>query len=242
VADPGRRAGSWLCGVIGHRGTPRPHGDNSLAGIAAAAELGAAAVEVDVRLTRDGVPVLRHGPAMRSLRRRSIADLTLAEVRRRAPHVPTLAEALDVARAGRVPLVLDLGTVPTARACLAALTDAAASARPGVPPQPEVWFCGAPGALAWLRGQDAARPLLLSWDRREPPPATLVDEIAPTMFNPSHRWLDDAEVARWHERGIGVCAWTVDRPDRRAVLRGWGVDAVISNDVARAVREWPGPR
>ncbi|HEY6797278.1 MAG TPA: glycerophosphodiester phosphodiesterase [Kineosporiaceae bacterium] len=235
MADVGRRAGSWLRGVIAHRGTPRVFADNTVPGIAEAIRLGAAAVEVDVRTTRDGVPVLHHGPALRALRRpRRIADLSLAELRGRARHVPTLAEALAVAGGAGVPLVLDIGTVQTARACLAVLPPATGTA-------PSVWFCGAAGALAWVRAQDAGRPLMLSWDRRTPPPDTLLADIAPTMFNPVHRWLDAGTVTRWHERGVGVCAWTVDRSRRRGLLRRWGVDAVISNDVAGAVRDWRVP-
>jgi glycerophosphoryl diester phosphodiesterase len=46
--------------VIAHRTCPRHEAENSLAGIARAGALGADAVEVDVRLTRDGVPVLVH--------------------------------------------------------------------------------------------------------------------------------------------------------------------------------------
>jgi glycerophosphoryl diester phosphodiesterase len=48
--------------VIAHRTMPLDHPENSLAGIAGAARAGADAVEVDVRLTRDGVPVLMHDP------------------------------------------------------------------------------------------------------------------------------------------------------------------------------------
>jgi glycerophosphoryl diester phosphodiesterase len=46
--------------VIAHRTCPKHAPENSLEGIAKAAELGADAVEIDVRLTSDGVPVLNH--------------------------------------------------------------------------------------------------------------------------------------------------------------------------------------
>jgi glycerophosphoryl diester phosphodiesterase len=48
--------------VVAHRTLPLDHPENSLSGIAAAAGAGADAVEVDVRLTRDGVAVLMHDP------------------------------------------------------------------------------------------------------------------------------------------------------------------------------------
>jgi glycerophosphoryl diester phosphodiesterase len=221
-----------LRGVVAHRGAPRGWRENTVAGIAEAVRLGAAAVEVDVRTTADGVPVLFHdaslphpvlGRAGRSWTR-PVGEVGLDRLRAAVPHVPTLDEALTAVRGTGVPLVLDIGTIETARACLAALAGETA------------WFCGAVGALAWLRAE-ADVPLLLSWNRRRPPPEPMVAEVAPTMFNPSHRYLGPAMVDAWHERGIGVCTWTVDSPRRRGQLRRWGVDAIITNDLAGALRD-----
>ena len=225
-----------LRGVIAHRGAPRLHRDNTLPGILAAARLGAVAVEVDVRATADGVPVLHHDPSLSWWRRRATAleVLPLAAVQARAPHVPTLAEALAALAPSGVPLVLDLGGVRTARACLDVL-DATCPDRDAV--RRRAWFCGAADALTWLRAADDGLGLLLSWDARRPPSPPVVDAVAPTMVNPQHGAVTPAVVDGWHARGVGVCTWTVDRPAVRERLFGWGVDAVISNDVARAVRE-----
>jgi len=46
--------------VIAHRTCPRDGAENSLGGVATAAQAGADAVEVDVRRTADGTPVLLH--------------------------------------------------------------------------------------------------------------------------------------------------------------------------------------
>ncbi|MCP4963409.1 MAG: glycerophosphodiester phosphodiesterase [Actinomycetia bacterium] len=46
--------------VIAHRTCPKDGSENSLEGITRARELGADVVEIDVRRTRDGVPVLLH--------------------------------------------------------------------------------------------------------------------------------------------------------------------------------------
>jgi glycerophosphoryl diester phosphodiesterase len=51
--------------VIAHRGCPRDTAENSLDGIRRAAALGADAVEIDVRLTRDGTAVLMHDRLLR---------------------------------------------------------------------------------------------------------------------------------------------------------------------------------
>lgn len=86
--------------VIAHRTCPRDAPENSLAGIAKAKELGADAVEIDVRRTSDGRPVLLHD---RWLLRTTWRPLRLewvpeARVRRMGLRgggaVPTLAEGL----------------------------------------------------------------------------------------------------------------------------------------------------
>lgn len=53
--------------VVGHRGVPRLHQENSLAGFRRAVELGIPAVELDVRLTADGRAVVLHDHALMRL-------------------------------------------------------------------------------------------------------------------------------------------------------------------------------
>lgn len=48
--------------VIGHRGAAGEHPENTLPSFAAALAAGAAVLESDVHLTRDGVPILLHDP------------------------------------------------------------------------------------------------------------------------------------------------------------------------------------
>lgn len=86
--------------IIAHRTCPRDAPENSLTGIAVARSLGADAVEIDVRRTSDGVPVLLHD---RWLLRTTGRPLRLEWVTARrvtrmglrgGGTVPTLAEAL----------------------------------------------------------------------------------------------------------------------------------------------------
>ncbi|MBB5109427.1 glycerophosphodiester phosphodiesterase family protein [Streptomyces spectabilis] len=97
-----------------HRGQWRQAPENSLRAIRLAFAQGAEIVEVDVRLTRDGVPVLLHDATVGRTTDGTgrVADLTYAEVRalrlreglggRQAAvtgqRIPTLAEAMRVAR------------------------------------------------------------------------------------------------------------------------------------------------
>lgn len=70
--------------------------ENTIAAFEAAWRAGADFVELDVRATRDGALVLMHdGRVDRTTDGRgAVAELTLAEVRRLRPRVPTFGEAL----------------------------------------------------------------------------------------------------------------------------------------------------
>lgn len=99
--------------IIAHRGTPREHPENSLPGFARALALGADAIELDVHVTADGVPVVHHDAELGTGPHagRAIAKLTLAEVQATAlapsVTVPTLAEVCALA-AGRATVYVEV--------------------------------------------------------------------------------------------------------------------------------------
>jgi glycerophosphoryl diester phosphodiesterase len=82
--------------IVAHRGAMRMAAENTIAAYEKAAAIGAEYVEIDVRTTRDGALVLMHD---RTVDRTTdgtgaVAELTLREIRRLRPAVPTFAEAL----------------------------------------------------------------------------------------------------------------------------------------------------
>lgn len=95
--------------------------ENTLAGIRRALELGADAIEIDVHVTADGVPVLLHDDHVDRTTdgHGEITGLTLAEARRldagarqhegrfAGERIPTLAEVLDLTK-GRCLLVIEV--------------------------------------------------------------------------------------------------------------------------------------
>ena len=107
-----------LC--IGHRGASARAPENTLASFETAIGDGADGLEFDVRLTRDGVPIVLHDATVdrTTSGRGSVAALDMAQIRRldagawfaprfRGERVPTLADTLDLAR-GRCGVNIEL--------------------------------------------------------------------------------------------------------------------------------------
>lgn len=216
--------------AVAHRGDPRGETENTVAAIVRAAELGADAVEVDLRTTADGVVLLHHDTRLRRVwhQRGTVARMTFREIRERLPLVPTLREALEAATGHGVPLVLDVTDEEVAVAAHALVR------RLGVPEA--VRFCGRPEALAAVRSLDPDATLMFTWKKSRPPNERLVRAVRPSYFNSDHRVLDAPTVRHWHARDVAVSTWTVDDEARRGQLISWGVDAIISNDVPGVVR------
>ncbi|MCS7002484.1 MAG: glycerophosphodiester phosphodiesterase, partial [Dehalococcoidia bacterium] len=112
------------CLLIGHRGASGVAPENTLPAFDQAVRDGADAIECDVRLTKDGTPVLLHDETLARTGndRRALADLTFAEARAvdvgywKGPEwagtrIPALIEALWWS-ASAIPLILELKTAP----------------------------------------------------------------------------------------------------------------------------------
>jgi glycerophosphoryl diester phosphodiesterase len=108
--------------IIAHRGAKHACPENTFAAFDQALREGADGIETDLRLTRDGVPVIFHDHTLRKLGhpRLRLSELTLVELRAFdfggwfAPSfagepIPTLAEVLE-RYAGRIELCLELKT------------------------------------------------------------------------------------------------------------------------------------
>ena len=101
---------------VAHRGyhdLNKTRWENTLSAFAAAVEKNYA-IECDVHLSADGVPVIVHDNDLRRLTgsegfvwQRTAAELTALRIGGTSDHLPTLAETLSLV-AGRVPLVVEL--------------------------------------------------------------------------------------------------------------------------------------
>ncbi|MFF4274697.1 glycerophosphodiester phosphodiesterase [Streptomyces sp. NPDC001536] len=213
--------------AVAHRGDPYRVRENTLDSVRSALELGADAVEIDVRLTRDGVPVLLHDHTLKRLweHDRPLTSLSADEVRGLTDaRVPTLAEALAVAEGAR--LMLDLPGSPDVRAVRRVVDVVRESGA-----EDRVYYCaGAPAMLA-VRAADPAAEIALTWTSLAPPRPALLDAVRPRWLNYRFGLVDKALAERVHRDGYLVSVWTPDTVRSMRRLIAAGVDSITTNRV-----------
>ena len=219
--------------VIGHRGSPRDHRENTLASFRRAFDAGANAVELDVHGTADGAIVIHHDPVTNSRSGESGPRLTIAD--------STLASVREVAIAdGPIPRLDELmASVPTNDTVYV-----------------EVKAKGIEEAVVSIIRATATRCAVHSFDHRI---ARRIRELAPEIpvgilqtsypidpIRPMHdagardlwqHWelIDESLIERVHADGGRVIAWTVNDVDVARRLAGWGIDGICS-DVPATMR------
>ncbi|RMI34562.1 glycerophosphodiester phosphodiesterase [Streptomyces triticirhizae] len=214
--------------AVAHRGDPYRVRENTLPSFTSAAEAGAEAVEFDVRLTSDDVPVVVHDPTLERLwgHEAPVAALSAARVREvTGGGVPTLAEALAHCAELGVRAVLDLPerSPDGARRAVAEVRAAGPATR--------VWWCGDPGALRAVRRADPDAEIALTWKRVGPPRASLLAEVRPRWLNYPLGRVDAETVRRATDAGYEVSAWTVDSRRMMRRLRDLGVTMIMTNRI-----------
>lgn len=228
--------------VIGHRGAAGYHPDNSLEGFAAARDLGATWVELDVRLSADGEVVLSHDPetAAGSV----VAETPAADLA--AEGLPTFAEALDVIEEHALGVDVEIKALPWEDGYDArlGLVDATVTVlEEQVPAGPVVLSSFNTAAIDRVRelAGDTYDTALITSGLSDAGP------LARSLATAGHDGLavgDDAvtaaSVATFTEAGVTVWAWTIDDPAVATDLVDRGVDGIIT-DVPDVISETLGP-
>jgi glycerophosphoryl diester phosphodiesterase len=231
--------------VIAHRGYRRRFPENTLAAFRAANTAGAEMIELDVTLSRDGVPVVIHDDSLQRttsghglVARCSVAELQALDAGSwfgdafAGERIPTLVEVLSMR--DRPPLV-NVEIKP-----------------PGEPPQAVRAVLAA--VISALRQTDTmAAVLISSFDPRVlaqcaalPPPRPAIgvltspapDEallercrrLGAFSCHPNQRHLEPQHVRRLKTLGVRVYPYTVNEPARIRQLLAMGVDGIITDD------------
>lgn len=228
--------------VIGHRGAATYAPENTLDSIHTAADLGADWVELDVKLTKDGVPIIFHDDTLDRTTNGSglVADKTYDEIKELdagswfgesfiGAKIPTLEEAVDVLIERGLGLNLEIKACPgrekeTAEIALDLLS--------------QIWDDHDKVLISSFShvSLEVALDLAGDWKR-----ALLLDEEWPEnwldlveYFNVAAIALDGNKVTRdMVEDAIdtnkAILAYTVNDPIKARELQGWGVDGIFTD-------------
>lgn len=212
--------------AVAHRGDPYRVRENTLASIRSALARGADAVEVDVRITRDGVPVLLHDATLERLwghdvRLDRLSHHELTELT--AGAVPTLREALLAAGVHRLMLDLPGSTDESVRRTVGVVRECGAGERS--------YYCAGPEAMLRVRAADPSAEIAMTWTTSVPPRAALLDAVRPRWLNYRFGLVSRELTDRNHRDGLLVSAWTADtgRTMRRLIRQG--VDSITTNRI-----------
>jgi glycerophosphoryl diester phosphodiesterase len=219
--------------VIAHRGASRAERENTLAAYRTAATMGAHAVELDVRRSRDGALIVHHDAHLPD--GRLLVELDAADV---PPDVPTLTAALDACAGMWVNIEIknsvgDPDHDPTqivARGVMQELD------RRG---EPDRWVISS-FDMDTIDRCRAIDPTVRTAFLCVEPPANVVDVLVRKGHAALHPWFGfatDELVAACHVAGVQVNVWTVDEPADLETLARRGVDGLCTNvpDVALGV-------
>lgn len=228
--------------VIGHRGAARHAPENTLPGLRMAARLGCAMVEVDVRLSRDGVPFLLHDETLErttdgtgEAKDRDWADLQTLDAGAwfdaafAGTRLPSLEQALqvclDLDLAVNIEIKPDAGRVQeTAEVVVETATRLWPTDRTA-----PMFSSFRPLALL------AARRLQPEWPRgylirdRRPDWDVTAGSIDPTTFNIHEKDADPATIAAYRALNAPVLVYTVNDPARAAEVYRAGAAAIFSD-------------
>jgi glycerophosphoryl diester phosphodiesterase len=227
--------------VIGHRGAAAAAPENTLAGLRRAKALGADWVEVDVRLTRDGCPVLLHDDRLDRTTdgHGAVGEVAVAELHDldagawfapefQGERVPRLDETIPLLGALGLGAVFELKPGPgrgadTARAALAVIL----RLWPGRLPAPIISsFDRAALAAARETAPRIERALIVGalpgdW-------AAQAKALGCSTLHADHNRLDRAAVADVSAQ-LPLFVYTVNSRERAEEVFAWGASAVFTD-------------
>jgi len=236
--------------VLAHRGGGTLAPENTLAGLRRGMEAGYRAIEFDVMLARDGVPVVLHDPFLGrtvpgsghvfDYDARELAAMDAGGWFARAYEgepVPLFVEFAQFCKAHGVWMNIEIKPAPgydietggvVARIAAAMFADEIAAGRLAAAPLLSSFSHDALLAAREVAPQ-LPRACLMSelppdWERR-------AREVAAVAIHTNHRHLTQERAHEVKAAGFGLFCYTVNEPARARALLGWGVDAFCTDRI-----------
>jgi glycerophosphoryl diester phosphodiesterase len=211
---------------IGHRGARAYEPENTLRSFKRALEIGADAVELDVRKTKDNQLVVIHDPDVKKTTNGKglVNELTLKEVKEfsteRGEKIPTLEEALGFLDK-KAKILIELKETGVEEKVLSLVR--------GNGLQKNVIIVSfIEDALRKVRELDREVEIgLIYVQHKNPVKAAL--ELKATYLVSFYKFTHTANVQKAHENGLKVIVWTVNEPEEVAEYVKKGVDGIASD-------------
>jgi glycerophosphoryl diester phosphodiesterase len=241
--------------IIGHRGASAAAPENTLAAFAEAQRVGADGIEFDVRLSRDGIPVVIHDA---NLKRTAgldefVAHLDGAALRqvnvgaffeKSTGHypVPLLADVFEMFRRSSAALYVEMKGEPVSFELIRAVASLVEEFKIFDQVVVESFDLQAIGKLkevlpavrtAALFESVLRRPTNLLANRI----LTAAKKVGANEIAPHHSLVTGYLIAQARNAGLPAVAWTVDRPNWIERGRALGLKALITNDPAALLRK-----
>lgn len=245
--------------IIGHRGASAIAPENTMAAFREAIAVGSDGIEFDVRLTRDGVPVVIHDSSLNrtaGLPQR-IADLSWSELKnvdvgswfarkKNLPpgsfaneSVPSLDELFTLFESNNLTLCLEMKCdslaeyAPLAEACCRLIEEHGLKDR-------VIVECFKLAALGILKRLDAEIKTAALFEPSFSTPSVLLDQSVITQATAvgasylalHYRLARQSLVDKAKLAGLKVALWTVDDPAWIERAQAMGIEALITNDPA----------
>jgi glycerophosphoryl diester phosphodiesterase len=233
--------------VIAHRGNSGPAPACTMEAIRQAVELGADMIELDVRLSSDGIPVIIHNSTVDETTDGSgaVSSFSLAQLKKldagswkdkryAGERIPTLMEVLEYSR-GKVYLSLDLkdeASIPTLINAVQEADMVGSIVMCGChePQARKIWdidesftvLLNTDSQLDKLAKRRDKSEFIREYIRR-----ACTGKLA--ALNVNHKYVTQELIRRAHLRALPVWAWTVDDEKDMRRLIGMGVDAIYTN-------------
>jgi glycerophosphoryl diester phosphodiesterase len=249
--------------ILGHRGASAVAPENTLAAFSRAISDGADGIEFDVRLSRDGVPVVIHDATLKrtGLIDRQVCELTARELqeidvgrwfaeRMQTPAdsyspewLPTLFQVFELFSANSGLLYIEMKCDGNEGAALAA--EVVRLTRESRMPDRVVVESFDLAALAEVKRIDSGiRTAALFEPKLSRPLSTIrrlkMIEIALGVGADElalhHTLAAQRVIEKAREAGLRIVVWTVDDPEWITHARLLGIKALIANDPARMLR------
>jgi glycerophosphoryl diester phosphodiesterase len=236
--------------ILAHRGGGTLAPENTLAGVRRGMAAGFRAIEFDVMLARDGVPVVLHDPDLgRTVAGTgSVADVDARDLAARdagswfgpgyaGEPVPLFVEFAQYCKAHGVWMNIEIKPVPghdtqtgavVARLAAAMFADELAAGEVARAP-----LLSSFSAAALEAARDAAPALPRAWLTSSLPAdwEARARALGAVAIHTNHLRLTRAQAAAVKAAGFGLFCYTVNTPERVRELFGWGVDGLCTDRI-----------